>query len=730
MMLFLEDWRRYPNAIIHYETKNKSALELAAKLRMMGVKNHFFFLALHNPALRDVDPYADNLTVDQMAAIAMECRVNPWYYMREVARAPATSGTEADPVTLNRANVCMWWCFFVHITNILIQPRQTGKSFMSDQLDVCLMNFVCNGTQINLLTKDDKLRAANIARIKNIYEELPQYLKFRGRDDANNTEEFSVNKFKNVYKTYVPQPSVKRALNQGRGMTATITKIDEAPFQINISHSLPVALMAMNDARESAKRKNEPYGILMTTTAGKIDDVDGSYIYDMVEKSAPWTELFYDCVNEADLIETIRRHAPGRVPRVYSAFHYKQLGKSDEWALEIIESANISGQSADRDLFNIWTSGSQSSPLKASTMRFIKEGMREALYNHIFSTGGYIVRWQIPKDELFDYLDKNEVVLGIDTSDASGRDELACVFTCCRTGKVIGVGNYNETNLITFAKFLINLLISIPKLTLIIERRSSAITIIDYLLLVLPKYGIDPYRRMFNWIVNDPLANTDRFDEAKMALARKTEDLFVKNKKAFGFATSGGGQTSRHELYSTTLIEATDRFGNGIQDTVLCQQIFALVDKNGRIDHQDGKRDDLVIAYLLTHWFLTKAKNLQFYGIDPKNILKREVVKVHQTDEEFYDDYEQQLIRTRINELEIAIQTEQNDILSESYIRELKVLSQSLILNEGEDWSLDAFLSGIKESKSRARNIARDYQETRHEDVWKANYSDEYDYVC
>ena len=51
MILYAEDWGRYPNAVVHYETQNRSWVELAKKLELQGVKNNKFFLALHDPDL-------------------------------------------------------------------------------------------------------------------------------------------------------------------------------------------------------------------------------------------------------------------------------------------------------------------------------------------------------------------------------------------------------------------------------------------------------------------------------------------------------------------------------------------------------------------------------------------------------------------------------------------------------------------------------------------------------
>jgi hypothetical protein len=121
-------------------------------------------------------------------------RNNPWYFYREIAKAPARSGSTPDPVEFNRANIALWWSFYNHATFFLTQPRQTGKSFSTDLLMTHLMGFACLNTQINLLTKDDRLRSENIIRLKDIYEELPKWLQFKDpKTDSNNTEEITIN---------------------------------------------------------------------------------------------------------------------------------------------------------------------------------------------------------------------------------------------------------------------------------------------------------------------------------------------------------------------------------------------------------------------------------------------------------------------------------------------------------------------------------------------------------
>ena len=216
MILFYNDWKKYPSAIVHSTTTNTSFVDLALIYREMNVKNHTFLLALINPALVNVCPRDPHLTLHEMSMITLECAENPFYYFREVARVPAQSGAPEGPFLANRANIALFWCFFNHCWFILIQPRQTGKSFSTDNLMVLLLNVICTDTSINLLTKDDTLRRANIERLKDIMDALPRFMQKRTRADTNNGEEITVKALGNVYKTHVPQPSPKRALIVGQ----------------------------------------------------------------------------------------------------------------------------------------------------------------------------------------------------------------------------------------------------------------------------------------------------------------------------------------------------------------------------------------------------------------------------------------------------------------------------------------------------------------------------------
>lgn len=720
IILFKEDWKKYPGAIVDYKTNNTSFLNVALKFKMMGVKNYAFCLALIDSSLQGIDPLSPNLTIDQTVRITIEIRRNPWYYFREIGKAPGQSGKAPGPILANRANISAWWCFFNHVTYILTQPRQTGKSFSIDHLMTLLYAVYCKDTSINLLTKDDKLRVSNVDRLKKIYEELPRYLKFKKSTDVWNTDELGIGELGNKYKTHVPNASEKRAYNIGRGLTTAILHIDEAPFQVNISVAFGAATASMGAAIEAARLANEPYGIIMTTTAGKIDDPDGGYIYKIIQDAALWTEKFYDCKDESDLESIVRKHSKQNDMKlsfekesatkgsytIYGCFSHIQLGYTDEWLAKELERTRQEGLDADRDYFNKWTSGSVKSPISPNTLETIKASVCEVSHTDIASIGSYITRWYIDENEIENYMRNNYTVVGIDTSSAIGKDYISFVMMDVKTGSTVCVGSYNETNITQFSMWLVQLSERYPNLIFMIENRSTGQAVIDNLLLFMPEKNIDPFKRVFNWIVNDPIKYSDYYEQARSSVSRRDRNLYNKVKGKFGFATSGTGQTARDKLYSNTLKSACKYSAKDIKDRPLAEQICALTIINGRIDHPDGGHDDMVIGWLLAHWFLTEAKNLQHYGIDSSAILSQS--KSQKDDpSDLYNDYMNVLLKNQINTLVEELQTQDDEFISSYLETKIKRLSEEIIYADNEVASIDALINQAKEEKLRKRGIAR-----------------------
>lgn len=712
MILFKKDWLKYPTAIVDYQTRNQSFVELAMLLRDMGVENHLFPLALINPALQGIDPHSEDLTEKQIAMIMAESKINPWYFLREVLRAPARSGTEPNPVRGNRSNIALWWCFLNHIMIFLVQPRQTGKSFNTDGIMVWLLCITCVNTAINLLTKDDTLRRENIERIKGIIHDLPSYMSLRDKADANNGEEITIKALGNTYKTHVPQMSPKRANNLGRGLTTAVMHIDEPPFQPNIDIALPAALASMSAAVDEAKKNHAPYGIIFTTTAGRKDEKEGLYIYNMVMGAAPWNEkLFLDAEDHEDLRRRVRETSPDGLERVYAVFSHNQLGFDDDWLREVLET--VVGNDAkdvvkaNMDYFNIWSSGTESSPFDPEIARAISLNKREADAKKIEDIGNLVTKWYIPRESIESYMLHKKTILGLDTSDAVGKDDIGFVLTDVETLNVVATGKFNHINLFEFSRFIANWLHKYQNVTAVIERRSSGTYILDYLLVILPELGENPFKRIFNRVVQEAATYPDRFNEIR---GRGSNDpkVIERYKQFFGYPTSGSGSYTRDILYGNNFQVALEKGHDRLHDIDLSDQLLKLTVKNGRIDHNTGEHDDMVIAWLLTNWLLTNGKELHYYGIDSSSIYQAgHLAKKELTYEEVVEMEEQNNIRQRMIKLYDELENEENDYVTMKIEQELRLLNKKLILRENEIFSIDQLIKAAYEKKKRKRQESR-----------------------
>lgn len=715
-ILFANDWKRFPNAIVDYETKNESFLRMASLYNEMGIKNSVFHLVLLQPELQGVDPYDENLSNETKIKIGLECKNNFWYYIREVVRIPVQGIPEPISYIANRGNLALSWCFFNSVDMALIQPRQTGKSVSTDCISVWLIYIGAVNTDVMLITKDDGLRVKNVERLKKMRDMLPGYLLDISNKDSDNTFKLTCLSLKNNYDTAVAQNSELAANNIGRGFTAPVRHIDEGPFIRFIGITLPAAMMAGVAARESALAHGKPCGNIFTTTAGKIDDRDGGYMWNFINKGSVWNEILLDASNRDELITLIKNSSGGRKVLINGTFSYQQLGKTDEWAYNVIVENNLSKEEADRDVFNKWTRGSQSSPLSVELNQRIKDSEQDPLFSEI-TKDSYIIKWYYTQEELLETLNDTPIILGLDTSDAIGRDAIALVFTSAIDLSVIGAATINETNLLRFSRFLADVLIKYTNVTLIPERKSSAQAIIDAVIIFLTKEGIDPFRRMYNSLVDKKDEKPQDFKELSTPMGKRGNQFYDKWKKTIGFNTTG---SSRDLLYSTILQNAAKDAGHLVKDRSLSTEIRGLIIKNGRIDHGNDGHDDSVIAWLMTHWMLTYTKNLSHYGIDSNKTLSKVYGVGRQlTDLEEYEASKQVKIKEDMEILYDELTAATDEYTVAQLEARLAALANKVKINGVSAFSIDSLLSqAAEERKFNIKKLSKNRVTSSTDRLW------------
>ncbi len=722
MILFLDDWKKYPTARPHLETTNTSYIELASLYRDMGVKNHFFHLALVDQDLKYVDPHSTDITPELALKIIRECTINPWYYFREVARAPARGTSQPPKLRANRANISLWWSFFNHIQYFLIQPRQTGKSLSTDVLMIYLMQIRCRNTKFSLLTKDDALRTQNVQRIKDLMDDLPRYIDQRRRTDANNGEKITVDALGNEYLTFVPQASEKRALNLGRGVTTGVFHTDEPPFCVNIAVSLPAALASMGAAVEAAKENNAPYGTIFTTTAGKKDDKDGRYIYNMLQKGATWDEAFFDALNEQDLNERIYKAAckntdPSQARiRINGTFSHRQLGFDDDWLIERLRESESEGDDGKRDFLNVWTSGTESSPFPPDVTERIALSKCEPNKQEVTELGCRL-KWYVPEEEIPNVLAR-KLVAGMDLSEAIKNDSIAMTIVDPTNLRTIATMNLDEVNTFTFCKWLADFMTENPNIIFVPERKSIGQTIVDYLMRELPLRGINPFKRIFNMVYHEYEEKVERYQQVR-ANSSRLDDALHDNRSAFGYTTTGSGKTSRDMLYNATLNKAIKHASAYIKDETLATQMLQLIIKNGRIDHDAHGHDDQVVSWLLACWFILFGKGHHLYDI-PRGYVLAEVGKKEATEPaDILYQQQQRDLRNQIDAIYKEFDKEDNDWIFAKLEQQLRTLSYKLDNRESNEvHSMDELINQAKEKRKKRKQerkqtvrttVSRDY---------------------
>ena len=454
-------------------------------------------------------------------------------------------------------------------------------------------------------------------------------------------------------------------------------------------------------ARQSAKEHCSLYGNMFATTAGYLSSAEGRFAYKVYKECARWSETFFDCANTEELTDIIKKNSVAGKEQVLLEFNHRMLGYTDEWLKQKINDAMADGVKAEAEFLNIWAEGNESSPISKEHLAIINASAVNDPRTTI-TTYGYIIRWYVSELEINNKLAGRKLVMGLDTSDAVGNDDIAMCMRDVMSGEVVAVGVYNETNLITFANWLTEFLEEYPNVTLVIERRSSGVTIIDNLLLLLPAKGIDPFKRIFNWVTNDYDVNPTYKQVVDIPIYNKDVTLINKYRKEFGYATSSAGRSSRDNLYGLAFNTAIKYTGNTVRDKTLIAQLNGLVRRNDRIDHAPGEHDDLVISFLLGLWFLTQGKNLSLYGINPRMVLTTitEAIISEEGGIEAIKEKDKQLeLVHTIEQLSNQLKTINNPVQYEMLLNKIKYISKDINDDFYKKFNIESMIKSIKKEK-------------------------------
>lgn len=693
-ILFKEDWKKYPNAIADFKTKNESFLEVSALLKDMRVENYLFPLSLLQPELQGVDPYDENLDQETMSKIWLECKYNFWYFLREVCRFPATTGTTHRQVKANRAIIALCWVLLNNIDLFHMQPRQTGKSAGADAMSIWMQVFRCENATHFLVSKDNGLIAQNIASLKKMREILPTYCYIPDRKDKDIQNYMNYTYLDNEIATKAAQRDPDSALKIGRGWRFATAQIDESPFCPYLDVFLPAMTSAMDASRKEAKTKGEPNFILTTTTAGELNKREGKYAFTYLSNGAPWGEFMYDAKDHRDLEEIVKRNRRGKSMLISAVFTHRMLGMTDKEIYELATKVPSTPDAINRDYFLIWTTGGESSVINPKVLENIEKSEREPNHLGITETG-YVIKWYIEEDEIEEFMMTNDVIIASDTSEQVGRDATTFILRSTQSLATLATIRVGEANLITTANWLADFMLKYPRTTLIMERKSTAVNFIDTLLLVFVKNGINPFKRIYNQVIQNP----EKYGELYRSIRNTkqvSEKIVNENRRLFGFNQTGN---TREHLYTTILQTASRQAQHVVYDKILSGELKGLTVKNGRVDHAEGMHDDMVMAWLLSHWILMFGVNLDYYGIDTKRIFIAVSDEGKQLDEStIMEKDEVDAINQEIDELTAELRYCRHAGLQAKLLHRINYLTKELEYYGVEVRNVDSIVQEIREN--------------------------------
>lgn len=699
---FLKDFSRY-GAGVHTETTNKSFLRTAELFRQMGIKNYYFLLQINNPLIKDLDPWSEDLTDEQRMMILNECNENIWYILREVIKIGGRRFRG------NRAVISFIWSCVNHIPTTILMPRQSGKTVGMQVLAFIMQYLLGRGFRTGLITLAAANRMQFVEALKKIRAGLPEYLTnmtYKDKDAGNalTYQAFGEDK-KNTFEVRVPSGGADGAENVSRGSTFEVLLYDEPAWTKYIENIINGSGPATLTAQKEAREKGIPYFTAKATTPNSVLKEEGRYMHDDFMSSTEWREKFFDSFSETHLVRRIIKASPVKTtyPKVGMMFTHLQLGFGHSWVKETMDKLGLSWSKAKIDLLMMWTEEGMNKLFDDFTREKLAETKIEHCRNEEIGDTGLFVDWFIPEEivEAYKHDESEYLLYGMDTSDANDRDACTLVIRRMKSGEVVGTGRYALAFLDDVTDVVKELLIRIPNSMLVIERNRAAM-MIERLLITLPAYGIDPFTRIFNDIFQDPVKYKNEYrDVMEMNFKHRTKEFYLRFKGKFGFHT---GPETRRQMYGF-IHEAISLTGAVIRYKLLIDELIGLeVDKDGRIDHKSSGHDDLVIAWLLTYWFIKLGYNKTLYGI-PQGATMIEITSLRdQGQTPQYNKAQLDLftkIRERINLLTKELLSSDNNTLAVRIEMEIRKLSELIPKELRKTITIDEIIENAKQERSK-----------------------------
>ena len=589
---------------IQRETTNQSFIDMHYYLKQIGVKNNDFFLALYNPALAGVDPRDPSLTTVQKRMVLQEVMANYWYFLREVVKIPTQGGTTR--YKLDRAGLAINFLFILNYNQYVELPRQTGKTTTARVRYLYVYNFGTSNSEMMFIHKAHSGSKENLAKLKDIRDLLPSYLKMDSITGIggqklrvpNTVEKMTHPINHNSIVTFPSARSEDSADKLGRGCTQPIQFYDEFAFMPYNKTVYMAATPAFNKAKANAQANNAPYGIYIASTPGDPITKEGQFAQSIIANATRWDESYLDYSYEQ--LEELRK-ANTKSTFFYIKYTYRQLGYSEQWFADTCTLMENEWPKIRREILLEWAISTDNAAFSSEDLDVIKNFCREPIRTLKFGRVGQY---------LFDVYEDVDLryppIVGVDVSGAAMRDASAITIIDSRTTRVFATFHCNyipQDDLADLIYVLVNQYM--PTAIVNVELNGG--------------FGRAVIQRRVKTNVKKNL-----YFEIKEKVIEETVVGHMVNKrnalvKVYGLNSNKEVRARLIELLYDRVMYHKDKF---IAPILYEEMSGMVVKRTGKVEHSDQTHDDQVFSYLMALYVWYDGKNVMENWNLVKNTLK------------------------------------------------------------------------------------------------------------
>lgn len=601
-------------AMIHFNTTNKSALQLYQLLKDIGVKNNKMHLVLLDEGLADIDPLDDNLAPEYADRVLEEIDRNPWYYYREIARVPIEDGTKVR-FRFDIASYASIQLKFLGFDLYVEKPRQTGKTVEAMMTTGLSFNLLSENSAISLFNHDDKKVKANLNEMKLYLEALPRYMQLYKYDiiekdgleivkelpESGKSVSTVINKISNNTILAATAGNTEEvAAKAGRGAKTKEVVMDEVGYCKYIDITWNAAIPAFQTASSNAKSGGRLSYFQVMSTPPDIKTRQGKYLNKVIKTDALKFEPYMLDMSPDEIRGMMNAKQTGWI---YITFQYNELGFDEAWAYRAF--IKMSKEEFRRDYLLQWAVDFTDSPFDVADLERLQDMARTKRYKAIrfmenYDFKVYEYNGMSPEDTLRYFYNRN-ILIGCDTATGLGgdRDSSTAVGSCPETGKTIFTFKNNTLSTKEFANILMYFIqVYFRKGLLIIERNTTGV--------------IDTIRgtKFEKYMYYTPLSK----DQMERGIKGHIANRFI-----YGIYQIA---QIRDVLYNDMLINFVKNNKNILDCEDIVSEICTLVYNNkNKIDHDKGCHDDIVMGKLLSLFPMLYDKMFQHrFGIKKGSI--------------------------------------------------------------------------------------------------------------